>query len=143
MSGDWYSTGSVSDLNLDQQAFRSMFRSLTLPVLSSIFFFLARPFIKRAMTPRCSDIDLLKDFRGRYHRRESEGWIEFHPDIESAFGRHNPAFREPFVLNAIDREDQLLFVGDGRLLKTGAYRRSGQREDRAPDLWNAKPDIAS
>src|SRR5262245_19122785 len=119
-----------------------MLRSLTLPVLSSIFFFLARPCIKKAMTPCCSGIDLLKCFRRRYYRRESEGRIEFHPDIESAFGRHNPAFREPFVLNAIDREDQLLLLGDGRLLKTGAYRRSGQREDRAPDLRNAKPDIA-
>src|SRR5215475_3482265 len=50
-------------------------------------------------------------------------------------GCHNPAFREPFILNAIDPEDQLLTVDDGRLLKTAAFRRSRQREDRAPYLW--------
>src|SRR5262245_5867301 len=142
MSGDWYSTGSVSDLSLDQRAFRSMFRSLTLPVLSSIFFFLARPCIKSAMTPFCSVVDLLKDFRRRYHRWESEGRIEFHPDIERAFGGDNPVFRDPFVLNAIDRKDQLAFIDYGSLLKTAAFGRSGQREDCAPDLRDAKPDIA-
>jgi hypothetical protein len=116
--------------------------SFQIQILPSIFFFLARPFIKRAMAPPCSVVELLKDFRRRYRRRESEGRIEFHPDIERAFGGDNPAFRDPFVLNAMDRKDQLAFIDYGSLLKTAAFRRSGQREDCAPDLRDAKPDIA-
>src|SRR5215510_2897227 len=105
MSGDWYSTGSVSDLNLDQHAFRSMFRSLTLPVLSSIFFFLAWQFVEGSNAPSCSVVDLFRDFRLRCRLRNTEGRVEFHPDMERAVGGHNPAFREPFILSAIDRED--------------------------------------
>src|SRR5688572_491992 len=67
-------------------------------ILPSIFFFLAWPFIKRAMAPLCSVVDPLKDFRRRYRRRESESRIEFHPDKERAFGGGNPVFQLPLTL---------------------------------------------
>jgi hypothetical protein len=61
--------------------------SFQIQILPSIFFFLARPFIKRAMAPLCSVAELLKDFRRRYRRREVKVGSNFIVRSSTVIGR--------------------------------------------------------